>query len=240
LNVALLQIELDASSPARNLQRVLGAIDRACRTDPSPDLVVLPGGCDTGGPLPGGEFPLSIIQNVREAIALKAREWGIYIAVGLHARCPDGYRHSAVLFDPDADVVAMHEAGDECAAEGCRDVRWCCSVGDIEVRAVEGLVEVSSLERVPSCGLVVAAPLPAHTDVKPTATGAYWAIVRSAGPASRRSKTAAPTSRFVNPDGKEGPAADPVKEDVVVSSVAVRPATPSERMGRRLAANGNA
>ena len=43
MNIALLQIELDASSPAGNLQRVLAAIARVAKADPPPDLLVLPG-----------------------------------------------------------------------------------------------------------------------------------------------------------------------------------------------------
>ena len=49
MKVALLQIRLEPKSPAANLQRLNEAIERAARVDPAPDLLVLPGACDTGG-----------------------------------------------------------------------------------------------------------------------------------------------------------------------------------------------
>ena len=236
MNVALLQIELDVSSAAGNLQRVLAAIERVAKADPPPDLLVLPGACDTGGAAPGREYPVSVIENIREAIAHKAREWGIYIAVGLHTRGPDGYHHSVVLLDPDADAAAVHDLAGGNGGDGFENARWSCTVGDIEVRAVEGGVDAGALREVPSRGLVVAVPLPAGATVKPPATGAHWAIVRSAGPAKGRGKKSSPQTRFVLPNGKEGRSAKSAKEEVVWTSIALRPATSQERADELLAA----
>jgi len=236
VNIALLQIEWDASSPAGNLQRVLAAIARVAKADPPPDLLVLPGACDTGGTTPRRDFPVSIIQNIREAIAFKAREWGIYIAVGLHTRGPDGYNHSAVLLDPDADAAAVHEVAGGSEGDGFANARWCGIVGDIEVRALEGEADTQVLEQVPSRGLLVAVPLPAGANVKPLATGAHWAIVRSAGPAKGRGKMASLLTRFVGPDGKEGRSAKSQKEEVVWTNIALRPATSQERADELLTA----
>ena len=238
MNIALLQIELDPSSPAGNLQRVLAAIERVAKADPPPDLLVLPGACDTGGTLPGRDFPVSIIQNIREAIAFKAREWGIYIAVGLHTRGPDGYNHSAVLLDPDGDAAADHEAVVESEGDGFANARWRSTVGDIEVCAIEVEADTPAIEDVPSRGLLVAVPLRPGANVKPTATGAHWAIVRSAGPAKGRGKKSSPLTRFVGPDGKEGRSAKSAKEEVVWANIALRPASSKERADEQPAGRG--
>ncbi len=105
MRIALLQTVLDATSVANNLQHFLGQIDLACDVDEAPDLLILPGACDTGGVVPLGSVPVAVLDNIRESIAVKAREWGVYIVAGLHCRV-DGLRIPvSVLFDPDGDSL---------------------------------------------------------------------------------------------------------------------------------------
>lgn len=106
MRVALLQVCLDPASHATTLQSVLAMIDRAAAMAPPPDLLVLPGACDSGGEPLGKTFAQAKTANVREALSHRAREWGVYIAGGLHEYINEKPVHCAVLFDPNGDCVA--------------------------------------------------------------------------------------------------------------------------------------
>ena len=106
MRVSLLQVRLNSRSPALNLQALSAAVDRAGAGRPGPDLLVLPGACDTGGaPLSGAHHAASL-ECVKELIAWKAREWGVFIAAGLHRRSGEDSAPHGVIFDPDGDIVA--------------------------------------------------------------------------------------------------------------------------------------
>lgn len=104
MNVVLVQCMLDPGSHAGNLQRLIRAVDFAADGDPSPDVVVLPGACDSGGALLRSPAE-AVLQASRALLAWKAREWGVYLACGLHE--PLGRRNLryAALFDPDGDLL---------------------------------------------------------------------------------------------------------------------------------------
>ena len=106
MRVSLLQVCLEPGSHAASLQSVLALIDRAAAMSPPPDLLVLPGACDTGGEPPGKTYSTAKAASVREALASSAREWGVYIAAGLHEYIDAKPVHCAVLFDPNGDRVA--------------------------------------------------------------------------------------------------------------------------------------
>lgn len=113
MRIALLQIRLNHKSRASNLQTLKRAIVAAVNVTDAPDLIVLPGACDNGGAASSRGCCRSALEGVRESLAWLAREWGVYIAAGLHAEHEGVWEPCAVLLDPDGDVVA--------ASEGRRD-----------------------------------------------------------------------------------------------------------------------
>lgn len=106
MRLALVQVELEGRGRAADLQRCTRAVDDAADQEPAPDLILLPGGLDMGGAAAGRTAEPAHQALVRETLAWKAREWGVYIAAGLHARSEDGWAPCGVLFDPDGDIVA--------------------------------------------------------------------------------------------------------------------------------------
>ena len=107
MRVALLQIRLDPKSRAANMQRLNAAVDRAAGVDPAPDLLVLPGACDTGGAPAGRTFSDAGLEGIRANLAWKAREWGVFIAAGSHVRRAENLVPCALLFDADGDIVVQ-------------------------------------------------------------------------------------------------------------------------------------
>lgn len=135
MRVALLQIRLETKSPAANIQRLNEAIERAAGVDPAPDLLVLPGACDTGGATSGRRWHDASLECAKENIACKAREWGVFVAAGLHVRRGDTLQACALLFDPDGDVVARSVA--PARAESIMPAEpWPSAVGELAVLEV--------------------------------------------------------------------------------------------------------
>ncbi|HNQ24132.1 MAG TPA: hypothetical protein PKK06_13680 [Phycisphaerae bacterium] len=106
MRVALVQLRFEAKGRAANTQRLLQAIDEAAQAEPPPDLLVLPGGCDSGGLLGERGYPAAQGQEFREVIAWQARQWGVYLAAGLHRTRGEGPVPVTLLFDPDGDVLS--------------------------------------------------------------------------------------------------------------------------------------
>ncbi len=107
MRITLVQMRIDLASRASNLSRALRWIDLACAQDPAPDLVVLPGGCDGAAFGPGAPpVSMAMTQVFSQSVALKAKEWGTYVALGF--RQPSGQLCASVgvLFDPDGDAIA--------------------------------------------------------------------------------------------------------------------------------------
>lgn len=90
---------------AGNLSTMLDAIQLLAEGHPAPDLIVLPGACDSGPVAidPSLVTP-AMCQGFRESVATIAREWGVWIACG--QACSHGAEiiPSANLFDPDGDA----------------------------------------------------------------------------------------------------------------------------------------
>ncbi|MFQ5461390.1 MAG: nitrilase-related carbon-nitrogen hydrolase [Phycisphaerae bacterium] len=160
MRVALLQIELDATSRSRNVQRVMAAIDRAARNRPAPDMLVLPSMCDSAGIANDRSSTPRGLTGMAETISWAARDWGIFIVCGLHARASGGWVPCTVLFDADGDAVASTGAsfaGDADAAEA-GVVVWPCAQGRIIVG--ESVTAVRSLAPSAVSGALVSVPLP--------------------------------------------------------------------------------
>jgi len=102
-------VEQDAASRSRNVQALLAAVDRAANAGPV-DLLVLPGACDCGGANPPRGLTLASATMVKEMLAIKAREWGVFLAAGFHAFCDGKWIPQALLFDPDGDTAATSDA----------------------------------------------------------------------------------------------------------------------------------
>ncbi len=105
MRIALLQMRIDRASRAANLAHAVRLIDLACAAEPSPDLIVLPSGCDGTGAVKPVAITPAMSETFGQSIAAKAREWGVYVASGfgrfIGGECVVG----AALFDPDGDAV---------------------------------------------------------------------------------------------------------------------------------------
>lgn len=105
MRLAVLQLQLSHASPSERLQQVLMHVDRAAASNPAPDLIILPGACDAGRA--GSPDVVWGRQGFRVGLSTLAKDWGVYIAAGLHECGPSGFRHETVIFDPDGDVAAV-------------------------------------------------------------------------------------------------------------------------------------
>ncbi|MBU0716615.1 MAG: hypothetical protein KJ749_00060, partial [Planctomycetes bacterium] len=134
MRVGLVQCRLETRSRAANIQAISAAIDRAAQAMPAPDLVILPGAVDTGGVMGGAcQVNSEKFRSVSETIMWKAREWGVFIAVGLHSNEGNAAPLRTVVIDPDGDVVAQasgrRDSGD--ADELAAGSIWRSTLGDI-------------------------------------------------------------------------------------------------------------
>ncbi len=197
MRAALLQLALDPTSRAANIQGLTAGIHRAANTAPAPDLLVLPGACDTGGVFPGPRLSDACLQSVREMIAWQARDWGVYIAAGLHHRCGSAFVPCAVLFDPDGDLVAQDPVRTADSDLPLPVGTWQTAIGPLGV--VELTVGGSLVDRLAAVedGAFLAMPVgpaigdarrpgptarvaPSHIELK-LGTGAFWGVVAPAG-----------------------------------------------------------
>ena len=242
MRVALLQTRLDPKSRAANTQAINATIDRAAAAGPAPDLLVLPGACDAGGTGAARSVNSTRLEVIKENLAQKAREWGVFIAAGLHGRHEEKWVPCAVLFDPDGDVVARSAApatGGE-AESGARIELWTSAIGDLGV--FEPTIGGPRREQVVvnEWGAVIAVPLVASLSGRrkdaavgsvaalysdPAAScGAYWAVVTAADE-PRSSKGGSERRTFLRaPNGTIIACTDNDKETIVVAEVPIRPA----------------
>ena len=112
MRIALLGAELCADSRASNIASAMELIDQAARSDPGPDLVVLPGGCDRPTGAVQGCSP-AMIESYTAALCAKAREWGIYVAAARREWVKDRDSEVASLTDPDGDELFVHPTTDD-------------------------------------------------------------------------------------------------------------------------------
>ncbi len=246
MRVALLQVRQDAKSRAANTQSIIGAIDQAGSSTPPPDLLVLPGACDTGGGMAGSRLTEAIMQVVRETVSFKAREWGVYIAVGLHVRrglatCP-----CAVLFDADGDLVAQSVSptlGDDTEAVGPIRFRS-CAIGDIGVVTAATVGAGLDDTQVGVGGALIAWPRAAAATAKgrrlaeanlarlhndPAGQrGGYWCVVAAAVSSGTRSGDR-PSTFLRAPDGRIPASVMEGEEAIVCADVPIQPSPTEER-----------
>ena len=197
MRAALLQLAQDSKSPAANIQGLIDGIHRAAKATPPPDLLVLPGACDSGGVVPSRHLSDASLQSVREMIAWQARDWGVYIAAGLHHRRGSAFEPWAVLFDPDGDLIVEDPAQVTDTDRRSPIGTWQTAVGNLGV--VEPSVGGSLADRLAAVddGAFLALPLLPDTGdarqrghdtiVAPllgslkAGTRAYWGVVAPAG-----------------------------------------------------------
>jgi len=109
LRAALVQLRLESGKRSANLTNVLRWIDEAADLTPAPDLICLPGPCDYGPNPKGIAAPLDCLGGpFAETVALKAKDLGLFVALG-HVDADHLGAYLAVsLFDPDGDAVLRH------------------------------------------------------------------------------------------------------------------------------------
>ncbi len=240
MRVALLQIRLEPKSPAANLQGMNEAIERAARVDPAPDLLVLPGACDTGGAASGRRWHDASLECTKENIAWKAREWGVFIAAGLHVRRGDTLQPHALLFDPDGDVVARSLAPAE--AEAIMPTEpWPSAVGELAVREVTMAGSSNEWATVKERRVMIALPTSSSLTGKrrraadanltklrndpDVGCGAYWAVVVEAEKAEMPKDENRLTTCLYGPKGTILVSADTAREMILYAEVPIEPAT---------------
>ena len=244
MRVALLQPELDVRMRAANLQSLVRAIGRAAQQEPAPDLVILPGGCDTGGVAADRGYPAALRQGFREAIAHQAREWGVYIAAGLHHSPANGSEVGALLFDPDGDLVALTALGAARGEEPVPQVALYTSpVGTLGV-SLGVIIELSDapepaepgapIAPAPT-GALIAVPIATTTTARKTRAderfvaallgredarvGAYWAVVCPAGAPAAPWSTGTAATFICGPDGRVIAEATGLNETMVLADL---------------------
>jgi len=239
MRVALLQIRLDPKSRAANLQALSGVIDEAASASVAPDLLVLPGACDTGGAVSGRGWSNASLEGVKEYLAWKARDWGVFIAAGLHVRHGDTWEPCAVLFDPDGDVVAHSSSPDgDKSTQSVRGIEmWASDIGDLgvfEPSIVESLPEHTEIGK---RGAVIAVPTVASlagkrgrnvdADVALLQSGAtvsyyaYWAVVAEAGAKGAPGDGSGPGTFLRAPNGTILASADSPYKAIVVAEAPI-------------------
>lgn len=242
--VALLQLRLNARSRAATIQGLIMGIERAARANPPPDLLVLPGACDTGGVAPGPRWSPARVDGIAQTIAWKAREWGVFIAAGLHLRLGKDRTPHAVIFDPDGDIVAR--SGTRGITEGQQATGlaelWSSPVGSmgvvsppLDVPAVGCILEEHS-------GMLLACPLgtagtigqrraqeaflSALSQEPPSTGGAYWAVVAPATPTET-----GPRSFACDPAGRVLVSAAGPNEEILYAEIPLLSVPPALRAG---------
>lgn len=230
MRVALLQIRFDPKSRSANLQAVLAAIGQAAGAEPAPDLLILPGACDTAGVAGADGATLASRSGFCEALAAQAREWGVFIAAGMGAANADEGGAQALLFDPDGDVLARAAIEERSSSDACPS--WAnTALGVVGV----ALPSVSKTEPPVPAGAMIAVPIIAASAKRRASAderfvsallgadngrqGAYWAVVTPAGPAAEPWEAKVPGTFLCDPEGKVWARADTTDEIVVLADV---------------------
>ncbi|MCK4660510.1 MAG: hypothetical protein KAV82_13390 [Phycisphaerae bacterium] len=106
MRVGLIQIAVTPGVRSANIARLMRLIDQTCECDPAPDLVVVPAGCesDLGHAVSSG-LTRAMGYALLGPLAMKAREWGVFLAGGFWGRDESGPLVRGVLLDPDGDVL---------------------------------------------------------------------------------------------------------------------------------------
>ncbi len=116
MRVALVQFALTPDTRSANIASLMRMIDRACERDPAPDLLVLPAGCAPATVDFGAHgVTRAMGDTLAASLAMKAREWGVFVAGGFHTRDDPGPLVQGVLIDPDGDVLIRTRREDDAA-----------------------------------------------------------------------------------------------------------------------------
>lgn len=117
MRVALVQPAATSDIRSANIARLMRLIDQACGCDPAPDLVVFPAGCESGSVGAGfNDVSRAMGDTFVGLMAMKACEWGVFIAGGYHTRDDAGVLCRGVLLDPDGDAVIATASGGRAAS----------------------------------------------------------------------------------------------------------------------------
>ena len=258
MKVALLQSKLDPKSGSTNIQGLIALIRRAASTRPAPDLLILPGGCDTGGVPPSNNLSEAGMRCVRESLAFEARDWGLYIAVGLHSRIEGCWLPVSVLFDPDGDAVASApgQSGPDQKMTPTDISFWSCATGRMGVCAPSVSVASDEIAAGLQSGGVVAVP------TTPTLTGkrrqidqanlerlreepalldrAYWAVVAPARTKEEPAEYARGSTFLMGAAGRILAAADTAFETIVYTDLPLEAACVGPKRTDQVTRNGQA
>jgi len=105
MRIAAVQLRITPTSRTFTLQSALEAIDEAAETDPAPDLIVLPAYCDVFSIASGGSTPGERLHGqAMAACGVRARSWGLFVALGIAERGADRPFVTGILLDRDGDV----------------------------------------------------------------------------------------------------------------------------------------
>jgi len=107
--VHAVQLDIDATSRSRTLQRAMKAIDAAADLDPSPDLIALPAFGNALAALGGKPTNYERAPGmVTASCGLRGRSWGVFLAVGLAEKSDGKKPHlTGMLLDRDADIRVL-------------------------------------------------------------------------------------------------------------------------------------
>jgi len=109
MRLAVVQLEVRPGERTATLQGALRAIDAAAETDPAPDLILLPAFRDVLAVTCGDASMTERCPGpVVATCGSRAREWGLFIALGFAERKADKPFVTTCLIDPDGDIRLSH------------------------------------------------------------------------------------------------------------------------------------
>ncbi|MCZ6682437.1 MAG: carbon-nitrogen hydrolase family protein [Planctomycetota bacterium] len=118
MRVAVVQLAIQRGRRTATLQAALHSIDTLAEVNPAPDLVILPAFSDVLE-FASGEVGMSarLAGPTVEACGLRARQWGIFVALGFAEAGPDKPYLTGVLLDRDGDVRLTHRQEYSCPGD---------------------------------------------------------------------------------------------------------------------------
>jgi len=154
VKVALVQYGVARDTRSANIVHLMRSIDRACEHDPAPDLVVLPAACENS---PASADAANVTRAMGDAfaglLAMKAREWGVFVAGGYRTRDNAGALIRGVLIDPDGDTMIATARGDGTASMLARI--WTTPIGSVGLLLGEYLGKSATDAEAEPCGLLI-------------------------------------------------------------------------------------
>jgi len=112
MTIAMLGVRLDLTSRSVCIGRTLRLIDAAARSEPAPELIVLPFGCEGMGN-DGDRLSNAPAETYQGGLSARARDWGLYIVFGQCLPVQTGCRDAVMVVDADGDVVVSLRGDDD-------------------------------------------------------------------------------------------------------------------------------